>query len=268
MTSPLRLRRLTDPKTGRALLLSFTAGLELGMAPGLGDLPGVVGALAATGHVRGVILHAGALRSLFTRVPDLPCGTVVDLFGGTWMTPQPERREQVCGLEHAVRVGADAVQATVSIGSADEARQLRLCGQIARDCAAWGMPLLVRIDTMQTDARRQYSATLAGHGARMAYELGADLVVVNYSDSSEAFAEALRGVAIPVLIGGGPRVETDEALLQSVQQAVRAGAQGVALSGPLFWQNGPTSTLARLADILQSGGEIKGQESGKNSPAS
>jgi fructose-bisphosphate aldolase/2-amino-3,7-dideoxy-D-threo-hept-6-ulosonate synthase len=128
---------------------------------------------------------------------------------------------------------------------------LRLCGQIVREAGAWGLPVVVRIDTMQTDARRQYSAILAGHGARLAYELGADVIVVNYADSGSAFAEALSGVPIPVLIGGGPRLETDEALLDSAAQALRHGASGVALSAPLFWQNGPTATLTRLADVVR-----------------
>jgi DhnA family fructose-bisphosphate aldolase class Ia len=250
IASPLRLRRIVKAHTDRALILTFTSGLALGRVPGMGDLADLIGGLSATGHVTGVVVHAGVLRTLFTRLPRLPCGVVVDLFGGTWMTAQPERTEQVCSLEHAVRSGADAVLATVSLGSAGESHQLRLCGQIGRDCAAWGMPFVVRIDTLQTDARRQYSATLSGYGARMAYELGADLVVVNFSDSPDAFADVLRGVDIPVLIGGGPHFETDEALIQSVQQATRAGARGVALSGGLFWQEGPTPTLGRLAALL------------------
>jgi DhnA family fructose-bisphosphate aldolase class Ia len=248
--APLRLRRITNPKTGRALLLSFTAGLELGPVPGLGDLPGTVGALAKTGLLTGAVVHAGVAQSLFARLPDLPCGLVVDLFGGTMLTTRPDRREQVCSLEHAVRVGADAVLATVGLGSADESLHLRLCGQVVRDASSWGLPVVVRVDTTQTDARRQYSATLSGHGARLAYELGADLVVVNYSDSGPAFAEALRGVPIPVLIGGGPRLETDEALLDSVAQAMRHGAAGVALGAPLFWHDGPTAALTKLAETV------------------
>ncbi len=246
---PLRLRRILDPASGHAVLLSFTAGMELGAVPGLADLPGTVAALAATGHVTGAIVHAGVVPSLFARSPGLACGTVVDLFGGTWMTDRPSL-DQVCSLEHAVHVGADAVLATVSLGSPGEAHQLRLCGQIARDCAAWGMPFVIRIDTLQTDARRQYSATLSGYGARMAYELGADLVIVNATDAPALFAEALRGVAIPVLIGGGPRMETDEALLDTVAQAIAAGTRGVALSAPLFWENGPTPTLEKLAALV------------------
>jgi len=251
MTSPpLRMRRIVDPQSGRAVLLSFTAGMELGVIPGMGDLPEVVAALDATGRVTAAIVHAGVLPSLFARKPDLRCGTVVDLFGGTWMTTEPDRREQICSLEHAVRAGADAVLATVGLGSPDEARQLRLCGQIARDCTAWGMPFLIRIDDSQTDARRQYSATLSGHGARMAYELGADMVIVNYSDSEIAFTEALRGVPIPVLIGGGPNVNTDAALLESAAQAARAGVRGVALGATMFWHDGPTPTFAKLADLF------------------
>lgn len=248
--APLRLRRITDPKAGAAVLLSFTSGMELGVLPGMADLPATVAALAATGRVTGVVVHAGVLSKLFAHCPDLPCGAVVDLFGGTWMTAQPDRREQICSVEHAVRVGADGVLATVGMGSPDEAHQLRLCGQIKRECVSWGMPFLIRIDTSQTDARRQYSATLSGHGARMAYELGADLVVVNYSDSEAVFAEALRGVPIPVLIGGGPHMDTDEALLESAAQAARAGVKGVVLGAPLFWQDGPTPTLTKLADLF------------------
>jgi fructose-bisphosphate aldolase/2-amino-3,7-dideoxy-D-threo-hept-6-ulosonate synthase len=249
--APVRLRRITNPQTDRCLLLSFTAGLELGLVPGLGDLPETLSAFAATGLLSAAVVHAGVPPSIFARLPDLPCGLIVDLFGGTWMTTRPERREQICSLEHAIRVGADAVLATVSLGSADESRHLRLCGQVVRDANAWGLPVVIRIDTTQTDARRQYSATLSGHGARLAYELGADLVVVNYSDSGPAFAEALRGVPIPVLIGGGPRLQTDEALLDSVAQALRHGASGVALGAPIFWQDGPTATLTQLADLLR-----------------
>src|SRR5580704_4187472 len=111
--APVRLRRITNPKTDRGLLLSFTAGLELGLVPGLGDLPETLSAFAATGLLSAAVVHAGVPPSIFARLPDLPCGLIVDLFGGTWMTTRPERREQICSLEHAIRVGADAVLATV-----------------------------------------------------------------------------------------------------------------------------------------------------------
>lgn len=248
---PLRLRRITDPETGRAVLLSFTAGMEIGVVPGMGDLAETVSALARTGYLTAAIVHAGVLASIFKRNPHLPCGTVVDLFGGTWMTTHPDRREQICTLEHAVRVGADAVLVTLGMGSSDESRQLRLCGQIAHDCKQWGIPLVVRIDTTETDAKRQFSATLSGQGARLAYEVGADLVAVNYSGSPDAFAAALQGIDIPVLVSGAPNLATDKALLESIGQAVAAGARGVALSGLMFWDNGPTPLLGEVADVVR-----------------
>jgi len=248
---PLRLRRLIDPKSGRTALLSFTAALEIGVVPGMTDLPAMIEAFAATGSLTGAIVHAGILPSLFERCPRLPCSTVVDLFGGTWLSTRPGRREQICSLEHAVRVGADAVMTTVSLGSPDESRQLRLCGQIARECRSWGLPLIVRIDTTETDARRQFSATLAGHGARLAYELGGDMVVVNFSASAEAFAEAQQGIDIPVLIGGGPDMASDAALLQSLDRALGAGARGIALSATMFWQDRPAEAWQRLAGRME-----------------
>ena len=76
------------------------------------------------------------------------------------------------------------------------------------------------------------------------------MVVVNFSSSDEAFAEAQRGIDIPVLIGGGPNMATDEDLLDSVIRALDAGALGVALSASMFWQDGPTETWEKLADIM------------------
>ena len=248
---PLRLRRVLDPASGRAVLLSFTAALEVGAVPGLTDLPEMVAAFAARGPLTGVVVHAGVLPNLLERCPAARCGMIVDVFGGTWLSSRPDRREQICSLEHAVRAGADAVLATIGLGGAEESHHLRLCGQIARDCAAWGLPLIVRIDTTETDARRQFSATLAGHGARLAYELGADMVAVNFAASGELFAEALRGVDIPVLIGGGPHMETDEGLLDSINRALRAGASGVALGASVFWQDGPTAAWEQLASVMQ-----------------
>lgn len=250
--APLRLRRITDPATGRAILLSFTSGMEIGVAPGMADLAGTVIALAATGQLTGAIVHAGVKDSILHRFPSLPCGTIIDLFGGTWMTAHPERREQICSVEQAVRVGGDAVFMTVSLGSSDETRQLHLCGRIARESRDWGLPLVVRIDTTETDAKRQYSATLTGHGARLAYELGADMVAVNYSGEPETFAEALKGVDIPVLISGAANLATDQGLIESIQQAMQAGASGIALSASIFWDGGAARTLDRVAGLVRS----------------
>jgi DhnA family fructose-bisphosphate aldolase class Ia len=242
------------PQSGHALLVSATAAMEIGVPPNLVHLPDIIAALAADGCLTGIILHAGVLKSVFRRCPDLPCGTIVDLMSGTWLAPRPDRREQIASLHQALRAGADAVLATIALGCADEARQLRLCGEIARDCTAWGLPLLLRIDTLETDAQRQFSPALCGHGARLAWELGADLAIVNHVQPRTAFREALRGVDIPVLIGGGPSFHTNAAVLESVIHAVADGARGVVLNGAMCGGQG-TPLLSRLADVLSLGTE-------------
>jgi DhnA family fructose-bisphosphate aldolase class Ia len=248
---PLRLRRLLAPPSQHAFFLTFTAGLEIGVIPGMTDIPGIVSAFADTGKVSAVVVHAGVVESLFRKRPDLPCGVIIDLFGGTLVSTRPEAREQICSLEHALRIGADGVLATISLGGPDESRHLRLCGQIGRECAAWGMPFLIRISTLDTDARRQYSATLSGLGARMGYELGADAVIVHYPGNREQFADAVSGVAVPVIIGGAPQIETDESLVATIGEAVQAGARGVCLPETMFWREGPTPALTQIDSLLR-----------------
>src|SRR5262245_26210291 len=87
---PLRLRRLLAPPSQHAFFLTFTAGLEIGVIPGMTDIPGIVSAFADTGKVSAVVVHAGVVESLFRKRPDLPCGVIVDLFGGTLVSTRPE----------------------------------------------------------------------------------------------------------------------------------------------------------------------------------
>ena len=49
----------------------------------------------------------------------------------------------------------------------------------------------------------EYDPKKVAHAARVAEELGADIVKVNYTGSIESFARVVSGVKIPVVIAGG-----------------------------------------------------------------
>ena len=47
------------------------------------------------------------------------------------------------------------------------------------------------------------------HAARIGAELGADIIKTNYTGSPETFKEVVDGCPVPVIIAGGPKVESE-----------------------------------------------------------
>ena len=56
------------------------------------------------------------------------------------------------------------------------------------------------------------------HAARVGSELGVDIVKTNYTGDPDSFKEVVEGALVPVVIAGGPKVETDEELLNMVKE--------------------------------------------------
>ncbi len=85
------------------------------------------------------------------------------------------------------------------------------------------------------------------------FEHGADFVKPYYTEDSR---KVTKNCPVPVLIAGGPRMETARETLQVVQDATQAGAAGV-LFGRNIWQNGDTRGMIRaLNSIVHEGGPV------------
>ena len=75
----------------------------------------------------------------------------------------------------------------------------------------------------------------------MAAENGADIVKTFYTGERESFRKVIRSCYVPVLVLGGPKTHGDRAFLESIRDALDAGAAGVVI-GRYVWQAAsPTS---------------------------
>lgn len=89
--------------------------------------------------------------------------------------------------------------------------------------------------------------------ARIGSELGADIVKTNYTGSPDTFREVVRGCSVPVIIAGGPRMDTERDLLQMVYDAVQVGGAGVAFGRNVFQAENPTLLVRRLCKVVHEG---------------
>ncbi|TCL76911.1 2-amino-3,7-dideoxy-D-threo-hept-6-ulosonate synthase [Hydrogenispora ethanolica] len=244
----LRLKRLFR-HSDRLFILPLDHGITIGPVPGLTDIRRTVQA-AIDGGIDAVVVHKGLVERIDDLLSPAGCEMILHLSASTALAPDPNRKEQVTSVERALELGATAISIHVNLGSAFEAEMLKDFGTVSEQCSRWGIPLLAMMYVRDGAKDSEYDPAKIKHAARVAEELGADLVKVNYTGDPESFAEVVAAVAVPVIIAGGPKLNSPAELLEMVADAVAAGAQGVAIGRNIFQDDHPAQLAATVRQIL------------------
>ena len=244
----IRLERILDRNSGRTVIVPMDHGVTVGPIQGLVDMKKMVdavslgGANAVLGHL-GLPLHGH-------RQHGKDVGLILHLSGSTIWSPDPNAKILVNTVENAIRMGADAVSVHVNIGAASEADMLRDLGDIAVKCMDWGMPLLAMMYNRGAKVKSESDPTAVSHAARIAAELGADLVKVTYTGSAKSFRRVVEGCPIPVLIAGGEKADTDRAVFEAVKGALDAGGSGVCMGRNAFQHRNPLGMMRAVGAMV------------------
>jgi class I fructose-bisphosphate aldolase len=156
-------------------------------------------------------------------------------------------------------LGADAIAMALTVGSAEQALLLSDLGALIREAETAGLPVVVHSypcgQLIPADERT--SVARVGYAARLAMELGVDIVKTFYTGSAESFAQVVE-MAAPALVvaAGGPRMETDGDVLRMAYDVVHAGAAGITF-GRNIWQSANVLQVSHaLVDIVHHGGSV------------
>src|SRR5437870_3756689 len=138
-------------------------------------------------------------------------------------------------VEDAVRLGADAVGYTLYVGSPKQERDFNQLAQVRQEANRFGMPLIVWSYPRRKAVNAkggQITSWSIEYAARVAQELGADVVKVNlpendpenvrltpkpYNTADFSEDEAVRRVVraagrTPLLVSGGSRIDEEDVL--------------------------------------------------------
>ena len=78
-----------------------------------------------------------------------------------------------------------------------------------------------------------------------------DIVKTNYTGDVDSFREIVKGVPVPVIIAGGPKMDTTRDVFQMIYDAVvEAGAAGVAMGRNVFQADNPRAMVAAICRIV------------------
>jgi len=251
----IRLERIIDRKTRKTVIVPMDHGLSMGPIAGLEEMTSIINKVA-DGGANAVVLHKGIVRAGH-RGHGRDVGLIIHLSGGTSLGPDPNWKVQVASVEEAIRLGADAVSVHVNVGAPNEPEQLEMLGAVAESCSDWGMPLFAMMYARGPKVSNQHDPALVAQAARVGAELGADIIKTVYTGSVETFRKVIRGCPVPVVIAGGPKMNTDREVLQMTYEAMEAGAIGVSIGRNIFQHENPTAMTRAIARIVHEGATVE-----------
>ncbi|MCL5040491.1 MAG: 2-amino-3,7-dideoxy-D-threo-hept-6-ulosonate synthase [Firmicutes bacterium] len=241
---------------GLTLIVAMDHGATMGPLPGMKD-PGKIIASVVQGGADAIMTSYGIATRfghLFKRV-----GLILRLDGGTSGLGDRSTgyMQAVYSVNDALRIGADGVVCMGFPGSRWEHHTLPYLSQIVADAHQWGMPVLVealpRGFEPKEDARTVENIKTA---TRIAAELGADFIKTHYTGTVDSFREVIDSALVPVVVLGGSKMATDRDVLETVAQAMQAGARGIAM-GRNIWQHPfPEKITRALRAIIHDGADV------------
>jgi len=244
----IRLERIIDRRTDCTVIVPMDHGVTVGPIDGLIDMGKAVNEVAE-GGANAVIGHLG-LPLHGHRGYGKDVGLILHLSASTSLNPDPNQKVLVSNVERSIKMGADGVSIHVNLGAETEWQMLSDLGQISIACMEWGMPLLAMMYCRGSKIENEYDVKVVKHAARVASELGVDIVKVNYTGDPESFREVVEGVSIPVVIAGGEKMETPEDVLRMVRDMKDAGGKGVSIGRNVFQAASPHVMVAAISKIV------------------
>lgn len=256
----IRMGRIINPKSGRAVCVAFDHGLDIGPMPGIVDARKAMAKLVE-GGADAVLVAPGIARlcaDMFTG-KNAPALILRLDWTNIWrpiehLSYAEGRTRVIATVEDALRLGADAVLSFMFIGYDDpdvEADEVAKNGLIARQCEVLGIPHFMEpmARGAKGTARAMEDEVIAFH-VRMAAELGADGIKTDYSGSPTGYRAVTEACHVPILIAGGPKVDSLKASMEMVSGAVSAGAAGVLLGRNILQAKDPAAMLRAMRSIV------------------
>jgi predicted phospho-2-dehydro-3-deoxyheptonate aldolase len=242
------MERIMNRENARTVIVPLDHGVTAGPIPGIVDLKDTIGKIV-NGGANAIVIHKGVVRTGH-RGHGHDVGLIVHLSASTALSPDPNSKVLVCTVEEAIKLGADGVSIHVNIGAEDEKEMLRDFGEVSKHCQAWGMPLLAMMYTRGKKIKSESDVAVVKHSARVAAELGADLVKVNYTGDVDSFRSVVEGCSVPVLIAGGEKAENDIDVLKNIKNAILAGGGGVSIGRNVFQHDDPTMMINAIKAVI------------------
>ena len=246
-----RMKRILQ-KDNRTVIVPMDHGVSMGPIKGITNMQNIVDQLLK-GGVDAMVINKGIAK----RINLDNAGLIVHLSAISNLTPNANNKVQVCTVQEAIRIGADAVSVHINVGAPEEDKMLEKLGRVADKCDIHGMPLLAMMYPRGPKIQSEHAVEVVAHAARLGAELGADIIKTNYTGDVETFKTVVESCPVPVIIAGGPKCKTEQEILQTAYESIKAGGCGLSIGRNVFQHRNPTFIVQALSAIVHKGATVE-----------
>ena len=246
----VRLSRLFNQKSGHSVMVAMDHGAVIGPVKGIID-PAKTVSILAKEKPETFFMPLGIIKKVYKHFieNDIPFVAAID--SCTFMGPEPDYFIVSDTVEHALIYGATAVSAHIFVGPKKTSDMMKGLAKIARDCDKYGMPLLAIM--YPEGFENNFDVKYVKWAARIAAELGADLVKTYYTGSKETYQEVIDSSPLPVLLSGGDKTNNPLDFLGVLKTCIDCGAKGVAVGRNVWQADNPAKILRAVENVVHEG---------------
>ncbi|MBE9470336.1 MAG: 3-hydroxy-5-phosphonooxypentane-2,4-dione thiolase [Chloroflexi bacterium] len=191
-----------------------------------------------------VFVTRGVLRSSID--PDKAKPIILRVSGGTSMVGKDLAHEGITtSMEEAIRLNAAAVGLSIFVGSHYEHDSLLNLARLVDEGERHGIPVMA-VTAVGKELEKRGVRYLA-LCCRIAAELGASVVKTYWC---EGFEKVVEGCPVPVVMAGGPKVDTNLEVFEFVYDGMQKGAVGVNLGRNIWQDEHPVAMIRAIRSII------------------
>ena len=237
-----RLQRMFRPPSGNSVMLAVDHGYFMGPTRRLEDVHATVGPLLP--HADAVALTRGILRACVPSESSTPI--VLRVSGGATVLKEDLSDEAITtSMRDAARLNVSAVALSVFVGAPHEHQSLVNLARLVDDGEDAGIPVLA-ITAVGKELEKRDARYLA-LACRVSAEIGAHMVKTYYCDG---FSKVVEGCPVPIVVAGGPKLDSDRAALELARSAIDEGAHGIDMGRNIWQSDHPVPMMKALRAIV------------------
>lgn len=235
---------------GKALMLAIDHGYFMGAAHGM-EMPKVqVEKLIP--HIDSLMLSPGILTSQIDS--NFKKGIVLRASGGnTILESDIDNEGLILSAKNAVKLNASAIAVSMFVGAEHSHQTILNLTDAINDAMEYDLPVLgvTAVGKALKDKKEKRYLT---HASRLAAELGADIVKTYYC---EGFEEVVKKTTVPIIVAGGPKLDSYKDVLELCYNSIQCGAIGVDMGRNIWQSDYPEAITAGVAHIIHKNSSVK-----------
>lgn len=191
-----------------------------------------------------VFITRGVLRSSVD--PDNAKPIILRVSGGASMVGKDLANEGITtSMEEAIRLNVSAVGISIFVGTEYEKESLLNLSKLVDDGERYGIPVMA-VTAVGKELEKRDARYLA-LASRIAAELGARVVKTYWCEN---FDKVTKGCPVPVVMAGGPKVDTQRQVFDFVYDGMQKGAVGVNLGRNIWQDEHPVAMIKALRAVI------------------